>query len=69
MKKVKLFRIRIGKGGQLPSGFFEGSIVGLTKVEFDTLQKNKLLAECFDPVQIIEEYEEEQKASLPKEQT
>lgn len=56
MRKVKLFRVRMGESGQLPKGYPEGMIVGLTQLEFESLQKSNLLKICFEEIELISEY-------------
>lgn len=56
MKQVKLFRVRMGSAGQLPKGFPEGMLVGLTQAEHESLCKNPVLKECFEPIEIVTEY-------------
>lgn len=58
MKKVKLFRVKVGSSGQLPKGFPEGMITGLTKLEFESLSKQSFLKECFEEIKIVSEYED-----------
>lgn len=50
----------MGSAGQLPKGFPEGMITGLTKIEFDSLQNNPILKECFEAIEIVPEYPKEE---------
>lgn len=53
MKRTRLFRVRTGSSGQLPKGYPEGMLMALTESEVQTLAKNTLLNECFEPVELI----------------
>ncbi len=53
MKTAKLFRVKPGNSGQLPKGFPEGMLTALTEKDFELLQKNALLRECFEPINIV----------------
>lgn len=59
-----MFRVKMGSAGQLPKGFPEGMLTGLTKKEYESLTKNKLLKECFEQVEVVEEYPPEEEAPL-----
>jgi len=58
-KQVKLYRVKMGSKGQLPTGYPEGMVTGLTKKEFDALGKNPILKECFEPVEVVAEFSEQ----------
>jgi len=59
-----MFRVKMGSAGQLPKGFPEGMLTGLTKSEYESLTKNKLLKECFEEVQLVAEYPPTEEAPL-----
>lgn len=59
IKQVKLYRVRMGSAGQLPKVFPEGMVTGLTKIEHDSLVKNTLLKDCFEPVEVVAEFTSE----------
>lgn len=42
----------MGSGGQLPKGFPEGMLTALTDAEIESLKKNPILGECFEPVNL-----------------
>lgn len=65
MKQVKLYRVRMGSAGQLPKGFPEGMITGLTQVEHESLSKNPILKECFEEVEVVTEFPKNQEPNLP----
>lgn len=53
VKQVRIFRVKYNSLGALPKTFFEGHIVGFTSTEIETLEKNPLLRECFEEIQIL----------------
>ncbi len=58
-KQVNLYRVRMGSAGQLPKGYPEGMVTGLTKAEHESLIKNTLLKDCFEPVEVVSEFTSE----------
>lgn len=54
-----LFRVRLGSAGQLPKGFPEGMVAAITEEEWEQMQKNQHLAECFEKVEFIRHPEQE----------
>jgi hypothetical protein len=61
MKQVKAYRVKMGTGGQLPKGFPEGMLTGLTDTEVESLKKNPILGECFEAVELIPHPKPEEK--------
>lgn len=52
IKVVGFYRIRMGSNGQLPIGWPEGMLTALTKEELESLDKNPVLRECFERVEL-----------------
>lgn len=55
MKTVRLYRVKKNSIGALPGHLPEGIVLGLTETEEAALEKNALIKDCFEKVQLTED--------------